>query len=380
MGLETPLWRALAVFRVASWAYAVVLMARGFRTYPHPMIGWTVLAVMAAWTIAAILWSTTASRRAWTLLVADFAVTAGCLLASMWVIGQERLAFGADTVPMAWVAGPVVAWGLARGRLQAALAALAMGTVDAVTRGVANAVVLNDTVLLLMAGMIVGHAARLAAVSEANIQRVAELEAANRERERIARGIHDSVLQVLTLVHRRGVELGGDAAELGRLAGEQEAALRSLVATEFSTVDGEADLRALVNPYAGDAVTVAAPATPVVLPGGVAGEVAAAVASALDNVRAHAGPGARLRADRGRAGRGDRDRARRRGRHGSRPAGRGGRRRPARRGPVHPRPRPRPRRRGDHHQRARRRHGGRDPYPAPEPRVVACRGWATVCG
>jgi hypothetical protein len=44
-----------------------------------------------------------------------------------------------------------------------------------------------------------------------------------------ARDIHDSVLQVLAMVQRRGAEAGGAAAELGRLAGQQEAALRSLI-------------------------------------------------------------------------------------------------------------------------------------------------------
>ena len=49
------------------------------------------------------------------------------------------------------------------------------------------------------------------------------------ERARLARAVHDGVLQVLALVQRRGAELGGEAAELGRLAGEQEAALRALI-------------------------------------------------------------------------------------------------------------------------------------------------------
>jgi 1-acyl-sn-glycerol-3-phosphate acyltransferase len=52
---------------------------------------------------------------------------------------------------------------------------------------------------------------------------------ATRERERLARDIHDSVLQVLALVKRRGAGLDGEAGELARLAGEQEAALRTLV-------------------------------------------------------------------------------------------------------------------------------------------------------
>ena len=64
---------------------------------------------------------------------------------------------------------------------------------------------------------------------EAERQHATEVEAASRERERLARDIHDSVLQVLALVQRRGAEAGGAAAELGRLAGQQEAALRALM-------------------------------------------------------------------------------------------------------------------------------------------------------
>ena len=63
---------------------------------------------------------------------------------------------------------------------------------------------------------------RLSAELAGTAPGAAQVEAATRERERLARGIHDSVLQVLALVRRRGEELGGEAAELGRLAGEQE--------------------------------------------------------------------------------------------------------------------------------------------------------------
>jgi hypothetical protein len=46
----------------------------------------------------------------------------------------------------------------------------------------------------------------LAYAAEQVVQQAAGIEAASRERERIARGIHDPVLQVLALVHRRGME------------------------------------------------------------------------------------------------------------------------------------------------------------------------------
>ncbi|HEU5416538.1 MAG TPA: ATP-binding protein, partial [Streptosporangiaceae bacterium] len=53
-------------------------------------------------------------------------------------------------------------------------------------------------------------------------------------RDRLARSIHDSVLQVLALVSSRGRTLGGEAAELGELAAEQETALRRLVTSSAS--------------------------------------------------------------------------------------------------------------------------------------------------
>ncbi len=132
------------------------------------------------------------------------------------------------------------------------------------------------------------------------------------------------------MVQRRGSEIGGEAAELGRMAGEQEAALRSLVLggripvprgaeddPETTGQDGgppgPSDLRALLAGYAGAAVTVSAPAEPVLLPPDAARQVAAAVGAALDNVTpARRRRRARLDPRRGRAGRGAGQRARRR--------------------------------------------------------------------
>ncbi|GIJ55512.1 sensor histidine kinase [Virgisporangium aurantiacum] len=121
-------------------------------------------------------------------------------------------------------------------------------------------------------------------------------EAAAAERDRLARPIHDGVLQVLALVQREGSELGGSGAQLAALAGEQEAALRTLLSGERTTTPGaaaEADLRATLTGLSSPAIEVSAPADPVILPAGPAAELTAAVQAALDNVRQHAGPGAR---------------------------------------------------------------------------------------
>ena len=190
------------------------------------------------------------------------------------------------------------------------------------------------------------------------------------------------------MVQRRGAAIGGEAAELGRMAGEQEVALRTLVSGGLVPVSrrlagrgpGSAgtrggrpgrrrrrrrrgtrcDLRALLAPYAGAEVTFAEPGAPVPLaPRRRAG--AGRRRRRRPGQRAqHAGDaGAGLDPGRGRAGRGDRDRTGRRPRHPRGPARPGRGRGPARRRPVDPGPAARPRRHRRADLGAGPGHGGR---------------------
>lgn len=296
MGVEASLWRAVAVFRFAAFGYAVVLMATSYKGYSEPILGVVVLTTMFSWSVLSAILYSDPDRRRWPLLAVDMAVTLSCLAASSWVIPAAALRTGAPTLPMAWVAGAVLSWAIAGGRRWAAAAALLVGVVDLSMRGRITPSTVNGTVLLLLAGFSVGYLVHMSVEAENRLQKAVEMEAATRERERLARGIHDSVLQVLTLVQKRGTELGGEAAELGRLAGEQEATLRSLVGVGpagSSSTDDQCDLRALIGSRATASVSVAAPAEPVWLARPVADEVVAAVGSALDNVWKHGGDGAR---------------------------------------------------------------------------------------
>jgi signal transduction histidine kinase len=284
----------MLVFRIAALGYAAVLMVNNFREYAWPPGGWLIIAVMTVWTAVSGLAYARPERRGRPLLVADLVVAAACLLASRWIVHPAGLGVGAPTLPMAWVAGPVVAWAIAGGRRSGAIAAILLSIADVIVRNGFSQATVNGPVLMILAGIGVGHIARLAIDAETRLQQAIEMEAATRERERLARGIHDSVLQVLALVQRRAAELGGEAAELGRLAGEQESVLRSLVAASPARpVAAATDLRPLLSAYASANVTLAAPATPVLLPEPVASEIAAAVGAAVDNVGRHAGPGAR---------------------------------------------------------------------------------------
>lgn len=294
--LQAPLWRAIAVYRIAALAYVAILVIRNVGDYERPIFAWPVLAVTAAWTVATTYAYADPDRRRWPLLFADLLVTAAVMAASVWVVGRAALEAGTPTLAVAWHVAPVLAWAVSGGKRRGVVAALAMGATDLLVRAHFDQAALTGAILMLLASIAVGHLVKLAVDAEHRLQRAVQLEAATRERERLARDIHDSVLQVLALVKRRGADLGGEAGELARLAGEQEAALRALVTARTApAVDehAEVDLMALLEPYASTTVSIAAPAVAVRLPGRTAVELHAAVAAALDNVARHCAPGTR---------------------------------------------------------------------------------------
>ncbi len=291
MNLDNALWRAIGVFRLAALAYPAVLVAINYDTYQRPLLGWGVLAAMSFWTLLTGWAYRVAALRNWRLLGTDLAITTGCLLATIPVVSAADRHHGAATLTMAWVGAPVFAFAVKGGRRAAVGAALVVGAADIAIRGRFGQNTLGGTVLLILAGFGVGYLASLARRAESRMQQAIELAAATRERERLARQIHDGVLQVLALVQRRGAEIGGEAAELSRLAGEQEVSLRALVSLDSppETTGGLVDLRYLLRPLASPRVHLVSPATPVVLPEPVAAGIAAATGSAVDNVHRHAG-------------------------------------------------------------------------------------------
>jgi signal transduction histidine kinase len=292
-----PLWRALAVFRFVSVGYAALRLAFIDRSeYSQPAWAWVVIAVMAAWTVPTTIAYARPARRTPLLLSADLAVTVAIMMSTMLLQYPVATVHGALPVTATWMAGPVLAWAIRYGRRAGTIVGLIVAGCDfALLRHAAFSTAVNGAVLLVLSGWSVGHLARLSAELAAQRQRATEVEAASRERERLARDIHDSVLQVLALVQRRGAEAGGAAAELGRLAGQQEAALRALVGGTWAggQASGDVDLCQLVLPAQTDRVTISVPAPPVLLDGAAAIELTAAVQAALDNVRRHCGEQAR---------------------------------------------------------------------------------------
>jgi signal transduction histidine kinase len=294
MGFAVSLRRAVAAFRLASLLYAGLVLLHNEGSYAHPVLGWVGFAVMAAWTVAITAAYAVRGMR-WPWLVADLAMGILLVLATPLVENHARIVEGAQTISVTWSVVPVAAWAVAGGALGGVGAGLAVALADVLERGALTSTVASNSVYVLLTGLVIGYLAQFGRRAELALHEAVETQAATAERERLARDIHDSVLQVLALVQRRGQEIGGEAAELATLAGEQESSLRALGgAPPQKRVAGEpVDLRELLAPRAGSAVSISSPATPVLLPQNYAEELAAAVGAALDNVRHHAGPEAR---------------------------------------------------------------------------------------
>jgi signal transduction histidine kinase len=322
MSVEQPLWRALTGYRLLALVYAVTAFCWACRRLAHPVPGGAYLAALALWTVLTLPKVSSGRRCTKRFLAADMAFALAGIVLSPYV--GDRMG---PTLPSIWVAGPVLAFAIKGGWRWGAVSSALVGIANIVERGSVSRPTLHNALLVCVASIGIGYAVEVARASELTLARAVRIEAATRERERLARDIHDSVLQVLAMVQRRGTALGGEAAELGRLAGEQEVALRTLVSTgpapgpvegpglpqepppgaprprtgerageggsaahsgELGDPEGECDVRALLSPYAGARVSFAEPGAPVPLRARAARELAAAVSAALENVRQHA--------------------------------------------------------------------------------------------
>ena len=285
------LWRALAVYRIATVLYVVVAYAVLAQYYRHPAAGWLVVAGIAAWTGVAILLYRRPAGRSRPVLSLDLVLALLAVLVNPLIDQPLRIDAGEPTMALIWPSGALLAWSIQwgwRGGLSAAglLSAAALMARGELTRSTGN-----NIVLMILAGAVTGYAVDLFRRSEEALQQAARMEAATRERERLSRSIHDGVLQVLALVQRRAPELGVEGVELGKLADEQQQALRGLlVGQPGAPTGGRTDVAALINDLASSTVAVATPAGPVWLASGDAAELDAAVSACLDNVRVHVGP------------------------------------------------------------------------------------------
>ncbi len=219
----------------------------------------------------------------------DLLVAVAAILLTPYVKGEGWHA----TLPGFWVMGVVLAWAVVWRWVGGLVAGVVVAAADLGIRGgVSSQQAYGNIFLLVVGGAVVGYLSGLLQQT-ANERDRAERDAASAsERQRLARVVHDGVLQVLALVQRRAPELGPDGAELGRLAADQETRLRALVqqdSREVVTPAGDLDLAQELAALQTARVHVVTPGTPAVVAAATGTEVVAVVEACLSNVRHHVG-------------------------------------------------------------------------------------------
>jgi signal transduction histidine kinase len=305
--------RALLVFRWVALASMVVNYAldRDETAGNNPLLAASALVVVAAWNF--YLTKTRVPIRG-PVLAADLAVSAALFLVSGMVMPDGHVGKGPSLLALSYPFLPVLTAGSAYGPLAGGAAGLLMGACHILVREI-NGIALTAVELqrqwppaagFVLLGLLFGIVSNLLqrSADEANkataeAMALREREARLAERESMAREIHDSVLQVLALIHKRGKQLAeigspspAQVMELAEMARDQEAALRGLIMREPEKAPlGEASLRTALEVAARnvrDLEVSVSSVGPVWLPGETLEELVAAVKEALANVVEHA--------------------------------------------------------------------------------------------
>lgn len=300
---SAPLWRAVQAFRLVTLLYAVGQQIASVSYYTNQQLSWFLIAIMVVWSgISAVLlsqWRIRHHPRVRTaVVIGDHVVVIALIFATRLVAPYDWYHHHQTLPTTLWAANAVVSAAILRGPLGGICSGLLISGAVITARAQWDFDVWRDATLpvLISVGLALGLASNTARRAHAQLQRAVRLTAAAQERERLAREVHDGVLQVLSYIKRRGNEIGGPTAELAQRAGEQEVALRVLISEQGARPDSggaEEDLRPLLTAQATPSVFVSTPGEPVPLGRWAAREMAAAVAAALANVVQHAGPGAK---------------------------------------------------------------------------------------
>lgn len=287
--------RGLDWFRPVAALYAGILVWHRHETMTRPWVGYTTIAVLMTFSLALLAFR----RRTTWLLAIEVLLAVGGIFATLLAVSAEEVAAGGFTLPTIWAAGCVAGAAVLHGRVGGLVVAAVVAAADLLEVGTPTQTTWHNILLLFMLGILIGLAIDLAREGVRRYEHVVAERERLRERDRLARVVHDGVLQTLAFVHRRGEEIGGEAAELGALAAEQERTLRRLVSQDGSlprAVAGEdprRDLRLVLGAHEDERVSLALPGGPVPVDAARAEELDAAVVAALDNVARHAGEDAR---------------------------------------------------------------------------------------
>jgi signal transduction histidine kinase len=315
-GPRRSLVRGVLVFRWIALVWMIAITATSSQAIRYPAVAWTAIGFAGAWTFR--LTVDAGEEAGPPTLGMDLAFSIVLLLLSAVAAERGAVQNGQALFASAYPVAAVLSWGVEWGPAAGAAAGAALGLATVFVRpldGVAlDSLQRNELqtlatgiFLYMVSGMSVGLVSRLLTrsgeeVRAATATAIRERERAARlaERESMARQIHDSVLQALAMVHKRGREIASGRrfdrdgiAGLADLAADQEASLRAMIMREpFEVPTGAVSLRDELERAAratGGVHVAVSTVGSLLLERAAAEELAAAVRQLLQNVANHAG-------------------------------------------------------------------------------------------
>jgi signal transduction histidine kinase len=303
--------RANLIFRWATYAWVVISAMAEFEHFIRPGLVLAALVVVGSWTLWLTLGHVSVSGK---VLIVDVVISSGLIAVSGLVVPPGQVV----VKPLFALTYPF-STALAAGTAHGPLAGIGAGVALSIAYGFSRTLngldsltseqvqhLINGAIQYMIAGALFGLVSSLLrrSAEEVRVATAAAMAARERaarlaERESMARQIHDSVLQALAFIHKRGKEIAHspsatpeDVAELAEIAGDHEASIRKLILRKPEEGPrGELSLRSALETVAAATkeVDVSVSAVgPVWLPRKQADEVVAAVREALANVVEHA--------------------------------------------------------------------------------------------
>jgi signal transduction histidine kinase len=296
--MQRGMLRGIAAFRWGTWVWLAVVAFLHRDAWTRPAVAWILIGAALAWTVAAtvLLRRNPAALEQWPAVACELAIGAALGLAGGIVYAHTsnpNVAFSSvRTIGFAWPMAGIITAGVLYGPAAGALAGFAMWLprlFSPVVNGVTFAdygnggrwfSIFSTLLLYALTGAVAGYLTRI-------LKRAQDEVAAARARERVARTLHDGVLQTLAVIERRT-----DDEQLARLAHEQERELRAFLfgGDGKNPADLGARLRAagarFEDAFGGRADVVLAPDLPS-LPAARVDALAGAVGEALTNAGKH---------------------------------------------------------------------------------------------
>ena len=255
----SALWGALRVFRVLALVYALWSIWVRHAEMARLDLALMVIGVLSVWTAYMYV----SRRRDLRIHVMEMVLASAAVMSTRWFDTPLSATTGDTTIPGVWQNVPVVAIALILGWRGGLIASLVITAVMIAQVGQFDSEPLSNAGLIVMLGTCLGFGADVARTEQAELRRALARQAEVAERDRLARVVHDGVLQALAFIHRRGRDIGGESARLGMIAAEQELRLRALVIgmplPELEVaIAGPVDLRRALDAAVTDSATLVA--------------------------------------------------------------------------------------------------------------------------